>query len=65
MSYYPQREIVVLSDDPHGVHDTRKGVIVSDINHPDIGPNQNPQRYAQYLTKRRQPTQSETTSLSC
>jgi len=45
MSYYPQRTVVVLEPDPHAQHNTRKGVIISDVNHPDIGPNQDPQRY--------------------
>jgi hypothetical protein len=46
MSYYAQRTLLVLSPDPHGVHETRKAVVLSDVNHPDIGPNQDPQRYA-------------------
>lgn len=46
MGYYAQRSLVVLAPDPHGVHNTRKAVVISDVNHPDIGPNQDPQRYA-------------------
>lgn len=50
MSYLAQRTIVVLQPDPHDMHETRKGIVISDINHPDIGPNQDPQRYAVICT---------------
>lgn len=50
MSYYPQRSLLVLEPDPHGVHETRKAIVLSDVNHPDIGPDEDPQRYAVICT---------------